>query len=74
MLIFDIKRKLKNHFFLVSLEGALGKITSLTVRNPRQVLQVSEKKPTTTTTTTTTMSSGSQEGGKQDQKQSVSDF
>ncbi|KAG2216550.1 hypothetical protein INT45_006026, partial [Circinella minor] len=59
-----------------SLEGALGKITSLTVRNPRQVLQVSEKKPsttstTTTTTSTTTTSSGSQEGGKQDQKQSV---
>lgn len=33
--------------FVVSLEGALGKITSLTVRNPRQVLQVSEKRPST---------------------------
>ncbi|KAI7880086.1 hypothetical protein K492DRAFT_178108 [Lichtheimia hyalospora FSU 10163] len=28
----------------VSLEGALGKITSLTVRNPRQVLEVTDKK------------------------------
>lgn len=29
---------------VVSLEGALGKITSLTVRNPRQVLEVTDKK------------------------------
>ena len=50
-------------FFTVSLEGALGKITSLTVRNPRQVLQVSEKK--------TNPTPGSHEGAKQDSKQTV---
>ncbi|KAI8138015.1 topoisomerase II-associated protein PAT1-domain-containing protein [Fennellomyces sp. T-0311] len=47
----------------VSLEGALGKITSLTVRNPRQVLQVSEKKASA--------ASGSHEGTKQDPKQTA---
>lgn len=32
---------------VVSLEGALGKITSHTVRNPRQLLQVSDRKAST---------------------------
>ncbi|SAM02816.1 hypothetical protein [Absidia glauca] len=31
-------------FFQVTLEGALGKISSLSTRNPRQILQVSDKK------------------------------
>ncbi|KAI8381526.1 topoisomerase II-associated protein PAT1-domain-containing protein [Radiomyces spectabilis] len=41
-IVNDAKRRPKQT--QVSLEGALGKITSLTVRNPRQVLQVSDKK------------------------------
>ncbi|KAF7732292.1 hypothetical protein EC973_005188 [Apophysomyces ossiformis] len=43
-IVNEAKRRPKHTQGVVSLEGALGKITSLTVRNPRQVLQVSDKK------------------------------
>ncbi|KAG2201345.1 hypothetical protein INT47_001433 [Mucor saturninus] len=56
-IVNDAKRRPKQT--QVSLEGALGKITSLTVRNPRQVLQVpstssASSDPNTPTTTTST--------------------
>ncbi|CAO3607048.1 unnamed protein product [Cunninghamella blakesleeana] len=43
-IVNDAKRRPKQT--QVTLEGALGKITTLSTRNPRQTLQVSEKKPT----------------------------
>ncbi|ORX43994.1 hypothetical protein DM01DRAFT_1340550 [Hesseltinella vesiculosa] len=42
-IVNDAKRRPKQT--QVTLEGALGKITTLSTRNPRQVLQVSDKKP-----------------------------
>ncbi|KAI9014425.1 topoisomerase II-associated protein PAT1-domain-containing protein [Phycomyces nitens] len=56
-IVNDAKRRPKQS--QVSLEGALGKITSLTVRNPRQVLQVSDKK---------TPSTGNQDGSQSSQE------
>ncbi|CAO3649659.1 unnamed protein product [Cunninghamella echinulata] len=43
-IVNDAKRRPKQT--QVTLEGALGKITTLSTRNPRQTLQVTEKKPT----------------------------
>ncbi|KAG0174967.1 hypothetical protein DFQ30_001442 [Apophysomyces sp. BC1015] len=43
-IVNEAKRRPKHTQGVMSLEGALGKITSLTVRNPRQVLQVTDKK------------------------------
>ncbi|KAG2181362.1 hypothetical protein INT43_008945 [Umbelopsis isabellina] len=44
-IVNDAKRRPKQS--QLSLEGALGKITSHTVRNPRQLLQVSDRKAST---------------------------
>lgn len=49
-IVNDAKRRPKQT--QVSLEGALGKITSLTVRNPRQVLQVPSSNNSESTATT----------------------
>ncbi|CAO0789595.1 unnamed protein product [Mucor circinelloides] len=50
-IVNDAKRRPKQT--QVSLEGALGKITSLTVRNPRQVLQVPSSNNSESTATAT---------------------
>lgn len=62
-IVNDAKRRPKQT--QVSLEGALGKITSLTVRNPRQVLQVpsSNNSESTATATATTAAATTTTGG-----------
>ncbi|KAI8637124.1 topoisomerase II-associated protein PAT1-domain-containing protein [Parasitella parasitica] len=64
-IVNDAKRRPKQT--QVSLEGALGKITSLTVRNPRQVLQVpssnnSESTAATAASNTATATTSSPKG------------
>jgi DNA topoisomerase 2-associated protein PAT1 len=60
-IVNDAKRRPKQT--QVSLEGALGKITSLTVRNPRQVLQVPSNNSSESTAAATANTTGPPETG-----------